>query len=201
MALWDVGLDSAMGLDIGGLPMAGTIYPRDRSDYWAKRRNDRIYLMTIVLAHFFCRRRVTIADVGCHVSPLVLMMPEFSKRFAIDPSREAREAWAGVDGATFLNSMLDDVDVRELTGEDKFDLVMCHQVIEHIPDAAAFAASLRAKARRVILSTTFETPAGMMPGHVQDPISLEKLESWLPSPAICTLISRGPVGGKVLTVF
>ena len=200
-AIWSIGLDRATGLDVGGLPIAGTAPPRDHDEYWARRRNDRIYLMTLVFAHFFCRSKRTVADVGCHVSPLVLMVPGFSSRFAIDPSARAKEAWREVNGATFVNRTLEDVDVQALTGDDRFDLIICHQVIEHLEEPARFAALLGAKARRVILSTTFETPAGMIRGHVQDPIDLEKLESWLPSPPICTLVSRGPVGGKVLTVY
>jgi 2-polyprenyl-3-methyl-5-hydroxy-6-metoxy-1,4-benzoquinol methylase len=166
--LLGIQLDSSMGLDIDNMPISGTRPPSDQKEYWAKRSNTPIYLMTFVFAHYYCRRKKTVADVGPHTSPLVLMLPEFEQRFAIDPSEDAAIAWKDVDGAAFINKPLEQVNVEELTQESKFDLITCHQVIEHFEDPFTFAHELCSKARRLIISTTFETPAGLIPSHLRN---------------------------------
>jgi hypothetical protein len=199
--LLNVTLDAHSGLDVGSLPMVGSRAPHDILGYWAKRRSSRIYLMSLLFAHYFCRDKDTVADVGCHSAPLVLMLPGFKRRYAIDPNPHAARCWRGVDGATFLNARLEEVDVKALTGRRKFDLIMCNQVIEHVDEPAPFARMLLAKARRVIVSTTFETPSGVIESHLHDPIDLQRFESWFPRKSLGIFIARGPVGGKILAVF
>jgi hypothetical protein len=202
-ALMEIRLDEHSGLDIDSLPIAGKNRPLDdRHGYWARRKNDRLYYMTVLYAHLFSLRKHSIADIGCHCSPLVLMVPGFKRRFAVDPSPESRPLWKDVDGAVYINDMLENVDIPAVTGGQKvFDLIICNQVIEHLDDPASFAAMLLSKCNRLIISTTFETPAGLIRGHVQDPISLEKFESWFPRRMICCFISRGSVSGKIVAVF
>ena len=201
-AIGRIEVDDQGGTDIAHLPIAGTRAPQDDSrGYWAGRSNDRIYLMAVLFASFYCRRKETVADVGCHCSPLVLMLPDFQRRFAFDPSVAAAKAWEGVDGATFVNSALSEGMVRPLIGDSKFDLVMCNQVIEHMDDPETFAIMLCNVSRRLILSTTFETQAGVISDHVQDPISLKKFESWFPRKMLQCFISRGPTVHKILAVF
>lgn len=199
--LLEIQLDKNTGFDVTALPIAGSRPPLDPHSYWEKRKNDRVYLMTVLFAHYFCRSKRTIADVGCHSSPLVLLVPGFKQRFAIDPNPRTAPLWQGVDGARFLNCALDELDIRALIGAEQFDLIVCHQVIEHLEEPVKFATLLLSKARRVILSTTFETPADHIPGHVQDPIDLHKFEGWFSRKPLGTFISRGPVGGKILAVF
>lgn len=199
--LLDVPLVSGMGLDLGALSIAGSRPPADLDGYWAKRRKNRIYLTSLLYTHYFCRRKDSVADIGCHCSPLVLMVPGFSRRFAIDPSPASAEAWAEVDGATYIQGRLDEVDLPKLIGSEKFDLILCNQVIEHLDDPAPFCAELLQKSRRLVISTTFETPAGHVQGHVQDPIDYTKFRGWFGrKPLMSTLVS-GPVGGKIVAVF
>jgi Methyltransferase domain len=199
--LLNVSLDDHGGFDIGALPIAGTRPPDDILGYWAKRKSDRIYLMSVLFAHYYCRTKDTVVDVGCHCSPLVLMLPGFRRRYAVDPNPHAAACWRSVDGATFLNVPFEDVDVVALTGRRRFDLILCNQVIEHLDEPARFVETLLSKARRAIISTTFETPAGVMHSHVQDPIDLHRFEAWFPRKPMGTFISRGRVGGKILAVF
>jgi 2-polyprenyl-3-methyl-5-hydroxy-6-metoxy-1,4-benzoquinol methylase len=199
--LFSLTLDDKLGLDIGALPIAGSRAPDDLNSYWAKRSNDRIYVMTLLYAHYFCRRKNTIADVGCHCSPLVLIVPGFKRRFAIDPSDEAHSAWADVDGATFIKGTLEAIAYQAIIGEDKFDLILCNQVIEHLAEPSNLCHLLLQRSRRLIISTTFETPAGVISGHIQDPINYDKFLSWFPRKPIMSTVSHGPIGAKIVAVF
>ena len=63
----------------------------------------------------------------------------------------------------------------------RFDLVICNQVVEHLPDSLVdkFVAKLAAHTERtLIVSTTFELEQGAIKGHVQDPISEAEFRSW-----------------------
>jgi hypothetical protein len=65
---------------------------------------------------------------------------------------------------------------------------------------------LLALGRGLIISTTYDTPQGLIPGHLQDPISLEKFQSWFPVPldswTVCFHPSRkiGHIIGVVKTL-
>lgn len=196
------GVDDKGGNPTSHFPFAGTTLPKDReSGYWAGRSNDRIYLMTLLFSSIYCKERENVADVGCNSSPLVLQLPDFKKRFAFDPDPEVADLWKDVDGALFINSLLSVETPRKLVGAWRFDLILCNQVIEHLEEPEAFAELLCATSKRLIISTTFETPECYVDEHVQDPISLEKFENWFPRKMLQCFISRGPNIHKILAVF
>ena len=196
-------LNERCGFDIDDVPMAtcGQRPKDDDAGYWEARKDNRIYYMSLVFAEIYCREKRHVADVGAYCSPMVLLLPDFRKRFAIDPNLDAAPLWSHVTGATLLSQKLETVPIKRLIDDDRFDLIMCHQVIEHLENPAGFIRMLTQRCRRLIISTTFETPAGMMTGHIQDPISLEKFESWFTKPALGLYISRGPRSSKILGVF
>lgn len=201
MTLTPKWLEKQMNFSMDDLPVAGTILPMDYNGYWQSRKHEPIYKMTIIFSEMYCSQKMSVADIGCHCSPMVLLIPNFNKRFAIDPSKIAKSCWEKVDGAKFIQSCIEKINIKELTGNDKFDLITCHQVIEHLQEPQQFCSTLLDRCRRLIISTTFETPAGLMTGHIQDPISLEKFEGWFYRKMIVALIFRGPRHSKILAVF
>jgi hypothetical protein len=62
--------------------------------------------------------------------------------------------------------------------DKKYDLALCLQVLEHIPDAKSFAHKLFDVADRVLISVPFMWPPGSNKEHVHDPVSLEKVVFW-----------------------
>ncbi len=62
--------------------------------------------------------------------------------------------------------------------QQKFDVVLCLQVLEHVPDCAAFCAKLKSIARRLLVSVPYKW-LGNTPGHIHDPVDEKKLESWM----------------------
>lgn len=62
---------------------------------------------------------------------------------------------------------------------DTFDVVVCLEVLEHIPHARWFSQRLlRLATRLVVISVPFCWPKGDEVSHVHDPIDLDKLLSW-----------------------
>jgi hypothetical protein len=62
--------------------------------------------------------------------------------------------------------------------KEKFDLVTCFQVLEHVPDAGPFARRLFELGRDVLISVPFKWKAGDCEWHVHDPVDSRKLRSW-----------------------
>ena len=63
--------------------------------------------------------------------------------------------------------------------DGRYDVVLCLQVLEHVPDPAAFTSKLFSCAPVVVLSVPYLWPAGKCRDHVHDPIDEEKLAAWV----------------------
>lgn len=165
------------------------VYPEDRNGYWAGRSNALIYRYTKQMAQAYCGEAQSALDIGCFVSPVICDLDWIPRRYANDINHIAE--WDNVTDVSFVKGDFTKLDIQALAGADKFDLVISHQTIEHIDDAAGFAQALCKAGKRVICSTSYEVASGLVPGHVQDPISLEKFEQWFaPRRAKSILIER-----------
>ena len=60
-----------------------------------------------------------------------------------------------------------------------------------------FIAKLLQLGRGLIVSTTYEVAAGTIDGHVQDPISLEKFQSWFPCALDAWFICHHPTARRL----
>lgn len=61
----------------------------------------------------------------------------------------------------------------------RFDVVLCSQVLEHVPEAARFARKLFETGDKVLITVPYRwSERRRTPGHVHDPVDEAKLESW-----------------------
>lgn len=164
--------------------------PEDINDYWAKRRDHDLYRLTFAMARAMFPHARSAIDVGCYTSALLCEMDWIPRRVASDMDKWLVRRWQGVEGVEFVLG-----DAFELDFGEPFDLVISNQTIEHVEDAKGFAEKLLTLGRGVIVSTTYETPAGLIEGHIQDPISLEKFQSWFPRPLDAWTICHHPTAG------
>jgi hypothetical protein len=65
--------------------------------------------------------------------------------------------------------------------EEKADLVLCLQVLEHLEDelVAPFAKKILASGKRAIISVPHKWPDTACEQHLQDPVDLEMLIDWV----------------------
>jgi hypothetical protein len=66
----------------------------------------------------------------------------------------------------------------EYQPEQKFDLVVCNQVMEHVPDPPVFAKKLLSIGKVVVASVPYMWPPGTATGHLQNDIDMETFLSW-----------------------
>lgn len=69
-------------------------------------------------------------------------------------------------------------DIHQLHFDEKFDICVCLQVLEHVPDAGAFAKRLLELGDIAVISVPLNWPEASTDGHVHDPVDLEKLVCW-----------------------
>jgi SAM-dependent methyltransferase len=167
--------------------------PLDINDYWKNRSHHDLYRLTIALARAMFHDARSAIDVGCYTSGLICELDWIETRVASDLQARLATNWADVPGVRFVGG---DAFTLEFP-EAPFDLVISNQTIEHLHDPAGFVAKLLRLGRGLILSTTYEVEAGLIDGHVQDPISLEKFQAWFPCELDAWFICHHPTARKL----
>jgi len=153
--------------------------------YWRKRR-DLIYYHYF---HFMIRcigpEAQSLIDVGSGNAPYLDWFDWIPERVSVDlqvPYSSA--AVRGLKG-----------NIHDLAFDQPFDICTCMQVLEHVPDAGAFAKRLMEIGRLVLVSVPYQWPAGSK-HHVHDPVDLKKMASWFGREPNYHLIVREPFATK-----
>jgi 2-polyprenyl-3-methyl-5-hydroxy-6-metoxy-1,4-benzoquinol methylase len=149
--------------------------PTDIGKYWEDRMNHDLYRLMVGMSKAMFPNAKSAIDVGCYTSGLLVEMDWIPKRIASDIYLKLSENWALAEGVEFVGG-----DAFELEFGEKFDLVISNQTIEHLDDPTSFIRKLLKIGNGLIISTTFETPSGLIDGHIQDPIDMKKFLSWFP---------------------
>lgn len=165
----------------------------DDNSYWAGRR-DSAYLQAV---HSICDtiagRAETVLDVGSKGTPILEWRRSHARRLV---SIDLREPYVA-DG---VDSITDDFLAYPIA--EPFDLVTCLQVLEHVPDAAAFARKLLAAGKVVVVSVPYKWPKGTCPYHIHDPVDEHLMQSWFGRLPTSQYVVREPTGEcRMVQVF
>lgn len=77
-----------------------------------------------------------------------------------------------------------------------YDLVLCLQTLEHIPDAESFARKLLQVGRHVIVSVPHNWPEGATISHIHDPVDEPKLVRWMGRKPNYSVVVEEPFPGN-----
>lgn len=166
--------------------------PLDRNDYWRNRAHHDLYRLTVAMAQGMFSDAKSAIDVGCWTSGIICEIDWVERRVASDLSNAMKEHWAHVAGVEYVQG-----DAFKIDFGEKFDLVLSNQTIEHVDDPKGFVEKLLSIGRGLIISTTYEVEAGRIDGHIQDPISLEKFQSWFPCELDAWFICHHPTARHI----
>ena len=169
---------------------------RKRGGYWKKRRRMMYYKYVIALAERLTRDTRSLIDVGSHTTSLAETFDWIPDRVALDirhPYSSENVRGIRADFLTF-------------EPENRYDFALCLQVLEHIPDAGAFARKLQAVADRVLVSVPYKWPEGACARHCQDPVDAAKLAGWFGREPDYQLVveeplRQGEVGRRLIAYF
>ncbi|HLT90453.1 MAG TPA: methyltransferase domain-containing protein [Woeseiaceae bacterium] len=141
----------------------------DPKTYWQRRRNS-IYLFA---ARQICARErrnpTAVIDIGSNATPTLEWHRKSGARLV---SLDLRRPYVaeGVESLT--------CDFLEYNPATSYDLVTCFQVLEHVPDPAAFARKLLAIGKTVVVSVPYKWKKGRCKYHLHDPVDERKMKKW-----------------------
>lgn len=152
-----------------------------RQEYW-ERRADSLYLQYVFfLARVVGRDARSVVDVGSNDCPYLEWLDWIPRKVSIDI--EAPYQADGVEGHTG--------DFLEVELNEDFDLALCLQVLEHVPDVVAFARKLLATAPHLIISVPYCWEPGEA-DHIHDPVDENKVAAWFGRKPNYRIVVREP---------
>lgn len=136
--------------------------------YWERRR-DFAYLREVAaLTGEIAPNPRRVIDVGSNDCPYLDWFETAERKVSIDLRNPYRALGVESVKADFLT----------YDAEERFDLCLCLQVLEHVPDAAAFARKLLGVARHLVISVPYLWPHGLCRSHIHDPVDEQKMRAW-----------------------
>lgn len=141
----------------------------EKRSYWDKRK-DWVYLHVVrIICARFAQHPKSVLDVGSNRTPTLEWHRDSATRLV---SLDLYRPYVA-DGVVSVAE-----DFLQYRPGETFDLVTCLQVLEHVPDAYAFAQRLLATGRVVVVSVPYRWPKGRCKGHVHDPVDRLKMYRW-----------------------
>jgi hypothetical protein len=116
--------------------------------YWEARRDLRYYGEVVLLARAHVPAGRSVLDVGANETEVLERLEWFERRVALDVNEIPPRA--GVETVA--------ADFNEFEPAERFDLVLCLQVLEHLDRPGPFARKLLAAGRTTIISVPHEWP-------------------------------------------
>jgi hypothetical protein len=138
------------------------------STYWGERREFRYYGEVVRLAREHAPNGGSVLDVGANETEVLERLEWFERRVALDVNEIPPRA--GVETVA--------ADFNYFEPAERFDLVLCLQVLEHLDRPRPFARKLLAAGRTTIISVPHEWPGWVTEEHVHDPVDESKLRAW-----------------------
>jgi SAM-dependent methyltransferase len=162
--------------------------------YWRDRADLLYYQYFRYIVRCIGSTASSIIDVGSGNAPYLEWFDWIPERVSVDLRTPYSSATVrGIEG----NIMALDL--------PRFDLCTCLQVLEHVPEPAAFAHRLLELGALVLISVPFNWPEGSSPNHVNDPVDIAKVSAWFGLTPNYHLVVHepfsGPKGARLFALF
>jgi len=164
---------------------------RKRKSYWERRKNKNYLREVFHLSQEIAPDAKSIIDVGSNKC-------EYLEWFEWIPNRVC------VDLETpYSSETVDGIKADFLVWQNKqlYDLCLCLQVLEHIPEAEAFAQKLLRTSPNVIISVPYKWPQDKIADHVHDPVDEAKVQGWFGKPAEYSKLVRDGKSERLICYF
>jgi SAM-dependent methyltransferase len=139
-----------------------------RPAYRDARRHLRYYDDVVRLTRKHVPEGGRVIDVGAKEVELLTRLSWFRSRVALDTRYVLPRRGVETVIANF----------HDYEPDGSFDLVLCLQVLEHLPEPERFARKLLRVGRVVIISVPYRWSAESHQSHIHDPVDEAKLRAW-----------------------
>ena len=140
-----------------------------RGAYWAKRSDLLYYKYVDYVIRTVARDATSLVDIGTGNSPYLEWFDWIDDKASVDIANPYESENVRPIEGNILDIKLDKT----------FDFCTCLQVLEHVEKPKEFARRLFEIANHVVISVPYMWTPGTVKGHVNDPVSLQKLTSWV----------------------
>jgi hypothetical protein len=141
---------------------------QNKLGYWGARKSMLYYKAIYYFAAVAGYDAKTVLDVGSGGTDYINWLDWIPRRYVLD--FHVPKPPPGVEA---INT-----DFLQFRPAEKFDLVLCCQVLEHVSEPRLFCDRLRDIAKQLIISVPYKW-LGNAPGHINDPDDEAKLEGWM----------------------
>lgn len=149
--------------------------------YWA-RRKDAVYLKAArEMCGRYLRQGDAVLDVGSNRTPTLTWHRKKATRLV---SVDLRNPYRGKGIESIAGDFFD------YPSDPPFELVTCFQVLEHVPDAHAFAQKILATGKTCVVSVPYKWPKGKCKWHIHDPVDEVKMLGWFGKAPVEMFIAR-----------
>lgn len=146
-----------------------TTSARTRNTYWEQRKNSIYLFAAKSICRKYCDKPGSVIDVGSNGTPTLEWHKGSASRLV---SLDLRRPYV----ASGIESVK--CDFLDYGPEERFDLVTCFQVLEHVPDPTAFATKLLQIGKVVVVSVPYKWKKGACKYHIHDPVDETKMAAW-----------------------
>ena len=165
--------------------------PKVVSSYVQRRQTQIYYRYVYRLVRGVAPRIDSIMDVGSGKTSCLEQFDWIPIRKTIDIAHPYTSEFVGGIKADFLEYQVD----------ERYDLVLCLQVLEHIPQVEEFTQKLFDVSRSVLISVPYKWPKGSTKGHIHDPVDEAKLRAWTRRKPDYQIIVTEPFGASRLFAY
>lgn len=141
---------------------------QNKLGYWETRRHMLYYKAVFQFACVAGYEAKTLIDVGAASAEYVQWMKWIPSRSILDfkiPNKPKE-----------ITAI--EMDFFDFDPPEPFDLTLCCQVLEHIPDPTRFCEKLKKISKHLIVTVPYNW-LGNAPGHIHDPVDENTLEGWM----------------------
>ena len=137
------------------------------SNYWNERKDLNYYKKVIEIINRFNKK--SIIDIGSRNAAILSSINSlYTDKTCLDI-----DLIPNIEGIKNIKT-----DFYKWIPEQKYDIIICLQVLEHLDDPITFAKKLFETGNIVIISVPYKWKKGFCKYHVQDPVDEDKIFSW-----------------------
>jgi glycosyltransferase involved in cell wall biosynthesis len=164
---------------------------KNNSNYVNNRKHLKYYKRVISLSLPYTKNCNSIIDVG---SGNVAMLDNFiaKKKISID----LRNPYVAEDVISIKKDFL------QYNSDEKFDICLCLQTLEHVKDVKEFSEKLLNISKILIISVPYKWKKGGTKSHIHDPVDENKLFSWfLKNPTYSEIVEEENKDKRIIHIY
>ena len=139
-----------------------------KTGYWQQRTKHLYYKKIVEIVNEKFDNCNSVIDVGSSNTEILKQFTNIKNKTALDKKN--------LPSIPDINTVHTDFLEYEIV--EKFDLVLCLQVLEHLENPKEFTQKLFSLGENIIISVPYKWKKNQSIYHLQDPVDEDKLKSW-----------------------